>query len=127
MRYKPIVLNEYGKARVCPFCDNEEATLGNYCKICANEIVNRCAESSVLTQDSKYLVAKNCGAVLEGNARYCSYCGNEGTFFQRGWLKDWRSENIKKAILNVTTKDNAISFSEIKKDRLSAESNDAAR
>jgi len=54
---------------------------------------------------------------LQGNARYCSKCGNESSFYQKGWLKDWRTENTKKAIRNVNSGDNTITFKEIKSEK----------
>lgn len=109
VRYRSIELNEYGKALVCPHCENEEPTPGNYCKICGKDIVNRCADMP--DPGHKGLLIKGCRALLQGNARYCSKCGNESTFFQNGWLGDWRSENIKQAIHNVKV---AVNFDEIK-------------
>jgi len=101
MRYPAITLNENGKALVCPHCDNEELTPGDFCIICGNDIINHCAVSPDRNVPSVSL--KSCGAILVGNARYCSHCGNESSFYQKGWLADWRSENIKKAIRNAST------------------------
>ncbi len=114
MRYQNIELNEYSKALVCPHCENEELTQGDYCKICGSDIINRCADTPDL--HSKNLVVKSCRALLQGNARFCSRCGNESTYFQNGWLKDWRCENTKQAIRNINSVDNTIKFSEIKEE-----------
>ena len=101
MRYPAIKLNENGKALVCPHCENEELTPGDFCIICGSDIINRCAISPDRNVPSVSL--KSCGAVLQGNARYCSHCGNESAFYQKGWLPDWRSENVRKAIRNAST------------------------
>lgn len=115
MIYRSILLNEYGKAIVCPHCENEELTLGDYCKICGNEIINRCADTP--NSKARNVTLKGCGSILQGNARYCSKCGNESSFYQKGWLKDWKSENTKKAIRNVNNPDNTIPFKVLKEDK----------
>jgi len=115
MKYKHIDLNENGKALVCPHCENEELTQGDYCKICGNSIINRCADTP--NAKSRNLIVRACGSILQGNARYCSKCGNESSFYQKGWLKDWRTENTKKAIRNVNSGDNTITFKEIKSEK----------
>ena len=100
MRYPIIILNEYGKAIVCPHCENEDLTPGNFCIICGNDIINRCADSPDRSVSS--VTVKGCNALLQGNARYCHLCGNESTFYQHAWLPDWRSQNTKKAIRNAS-------------------------
>lgn len=112
MRYPSIKLNENGKALVCPHCENEELTPGDFCIICGNDIVNRCADTPHPENPAK--AKKACGAILPGNARYCSRCGNEGTFFQKGWLRDWKSENTRKAIRNINV---AIDLSEVREEK----------
>lgn len=111
MRYYAIRLNENGKALICPHCENEELTPGDFCMICGNDIVNRCADTPDPKRPSN--IVGSCGTILTGNARYCSRCGNEGTFFQKGWLRDWKSENTKKAIRNVNV---AIDLSEVREE-----------
>ncbi len=108
MRYLAIRTNENSKALVCPHCENDELTPGDFCIICGNDIVNRCSETPIPgTANTK----PGCGNILPGNARYCSRCGNEGAFFQKGWLRDWKSENTRKAIRNVSA---AIDLEEIR-------------
>lgn len=114
MLYKKIKLNENGKALVCPHCNNEEVTPGDYCVICGNEIVNRCADMADGEVDR--LVTKGCRTILPGNARFCYRCGNESTFYQKGWLRDWRSENTKKAIENINV---TLDFDELRSSRSS--------
>ncbi|MDR2931989.1 MAG: hypothetical protein LBV27_02670 [Oscillospiraceae bacterium] len=114
MVYKRIRLNENGKAIICPHCSNEELTPGDYCMICGSEIVNHCAD--MRDDEVDRLVSKGCRTTLPGNARFCYKCGNESTFYQRGWLKDWRSENTRKAIENINV---AVDFDDIKKGRTS--------
>lgn len=114
MIYKSIRVDEYGKAVVCPNCDNEELSLGDYCMICGNDIINRCAETP--NAQRPHVRSKSCGATLPGNARYCPKCGNESTYYQRGWLRDWRSENTRRAIENINM---AVDFNDLQEERSS--------
>lgn len=114
MIYKKIKLNENGKAVLCPHCSNEELTPGDFCIICGSEIVNRCADT--IDESTGKITRRGCRTILPGNARFCYKCGNEATFYQRGWLKDWRSENTRKAIENVAV---AVDYEELKAGRTS--------
>ena len=116
MRYPAIRLNENGKALVCPHCENEELTPGNFCIICGSNIVNCCTDSPDRSVPS--VMVKGCGSVLPGNARYCSHCGNESAFYQKGWLSDWRSENVKKAIRNAGVGASVVELAELKKGKV---------
>jgi RNA polymerase subunit RPABC4/transcription elongation factor Spt4 len=99
MVYKSIRTTSKGKALMCPHCDNEELDGGDYCKICGNEVVNRCAD---MCDDSDgRIISRGCHNILSGNARYCPHCGNESAFLQKGWLLDWRSENLRKALQHI--------------------------
>lgn len=111
MVYKSVKVNEFGKALVCPHCENDESAQGDFCKICGSDIVNRCCD--MRDPQSGRLVNKGCGNILHGDARYCSKCGNESNFFQKGWLSDWKGENIKKAIRNIRSDGKAMPFSSI--------------
>jgi hypothetical protein len=74
-------LDEKGKARKCPVCQNEETDIaGDYCKICGTYIINRCGGGN----------NSNCGVLADGNARYCVCCGKETTFSQNGLLRPWK-------------------------------------
>jgi len=101
MVYKSIRTTSKGKALVCPHCDNEELDGGDFCKVCGSEVVNRCAD---MCDDSDgRVISRNCQSILTGNARYCPHCGNESAFYQKGWLLDWRSENLRKALQNINS------------------------
>jgi len=113
MVYKKIRLNENGKAVICPHCSNEELTPGDFCIICGSGIINHCADA--VDEDGK-LIKTGCQTLLPGNARYCYKCGNAGTFYHRGWLKDWRSENTRKAIENINI---AVDYDELRSNRSS--------
>lgn len=78
MIYKSIDLNELHKAAICPVCGNEETNItGDYCQICGSYIRNKCT---------------NCNLDLEGNARYCTNCGSQSTFYTKNLLTDWQTE-----------------------------------
>lgn len=68
-------LDEFGRARICPICQNEEIS-NNYCKICGSFLINRC-------------VNVKCGIIAEGNARFCTNCGDETVFNSEGYLSSW--------------------------------------
>ena len=113
MVYKAIKTTENGKALACPHCDNEELTHGDFCIICGSNIINRCSDTTSGSGED-ISIKKSCGNILPGNARYCNKCGNESAFFQKGWLPDWRSENVKKAIKNSSV---ALDYDKIKEKR----------
>ena len=88
MKYTPIRLNDKFKTVKCPICGNEETDIvGDYCQICGAMIVNRCASGNHFGPDY-------CPGTegLEGNARFCPYCGHHTTFFQNGILRPWKEE-----------------------------------
>lgn len=69
-------LDKNSKAIMCPVCSSEERVDGDYCHICGTKIVNKCQNLE-------------CGRLLGGNARYCSHCGTQSTFYSEGLLKAW--------------------------------------
>jgi hypothetical protein len=78
-------LDEKSKARKCPVCQNEETDIsGDYCKICGTYIINRCSSFQEHGENA------DCGVSVDGNARYCAYCGKETTFLQNGLLRPWK-------------------------------------
>lgn len=114
LRYPAITLNEYGKAIVCPHCENEELTPGNFCIICGSDIVNRCSDCP--DRNAPSITVKGCGETLLGNARYCYKCGNQSSFYKSGWLPDWQSENTRKAIRNASS-GTVVDMTEIRRGR----------
>lgn len=94
MIYDSYDLDENGRARICPKCENEETTFCTYCIICGTDLINKCAGTP--TYDNGYEeYSQSCDNLAPGNARYCFNCGNETTFFQSGVLKPW-DEKIRK-------------------------------
>ena len=83
MIYKGIELNQKGRAKTCPQCENEEVQTNNstFCEICGTNLYNRCTNSI-------------CGTILAGNARYCGQCGSPSTFGQNNFLKSWSKEKM---------------------------------
>lgn len=114
MIYKSVKVNEYGKALTCPHCENEEPAQGDYCKICGSNNVNHCCDT--YDHQTGKLIGKSCRNILHGDARYCPKCGNESNFFQKGWLSDWKSENVKKAIHNVRNSENIVPIGGIREE-----------
>ncbi|WRS27575.1 hypothetical protein U6B65_00170 [Oscillospiraceae bacterium MB08-C2-2] len=112
MDYRTIPLNQSGNIVVCPICGNRELGLGDFCIICGSEIMNRCADTRRYEEDCVVLV-KSCGQTVPGNARYCPKCGNETTFYQRGWLKDWSRQNPQRALEQKCV---SLNFTKIKND-----------
>lgn len=95
--YKSYKLNEVGKAIICPKCENEEThTDGNYCKVCGTYITNCCSEETDLDLNgNEYIIQKSCGAIAEGNARFCVYCGNPTTYYKNRLLLSWDEEKAE--------------------------------
>jgi RNA polymerase subunit RPABC4/transcription elongation factor Spt4 len=105
--YNAIKVNEYSKAYKCPHCENEAPAKGDHCKICGSDIVNHCCDTFIVESGK---LAKGCDTLLDGDARYCPKCGNEGNFYQKGWLNDWKAENVKQAIRNSRSEGKALPF-----------------
>lgn len=89
MIYPKMEVNEFGKVKICPICENEEIFDGDYCQICGTELINRCS-CFVYGEDDKY--TSNCCKELPLNARYCPYCGGKSTFFINEILKPWKEK-----------------------------------
>jgi len=87
MFYEGIEVDKQSKAVRCPVCDNEEVDDGEHCKICGTYIINKCTNGDY--PDRNEYDDDICGKLLEGNARYCPYCGAKSTFFENGLLKSW--------------------------------------
>ena len=89
VKYSGYATDAYGRAHKCPKCDNEELDYeGLHCKICGTIVVNKCASREVWNGH----ITWNCDTVLEGNARYCTNCGFQSTFYEQGLLKNWEAE-----------------------------------
>lgn len=81
MKYDFIDLNEKFKAKICPICENENTNIeGDYCQICGSHIKNKCSF---------------CEIDLEGEARFCNYCGSPSTFLENNYLIEWQTAKIK--------------------------------
>ena len=78
MKYAGIQVDQQGKALICPRCNNEELnTSGQFCKICGTNVINECA---IVYNNRGFIEEDSCGNRLDGNAEYCSHCGNPSTF-----------------------------------------------
>lgn len=86
MIYDGIEVDSSGKALMCPRCGNEEIhPEGEYCKICGSYLVNKC---NGYEENERW--HEGCGAVLDGNARFCPHCGKLSEFYDRDLLKNWK-------------------------------------
>lgn len=75
------------RVEVCPVCSNREISRSSfYCKICGAPTANRCTNASK-TDAFGFSLDFPCGGFLEGNARFCPFCGSESTFLKAGILK----------------------------------------
>jgi Zn-dependent peptidase ImmA (M78 family)/RNA polymerase subunit RPABC4/transcription elongation factor Spt4 len=83
----------------CPRCENEDINSDEeYCKICGAPVFNKCEDYDEENGFGEFCTMKGCerGKLLDGNARYCPYCGHKTNFFRNGLLKPW--EKAKKEI-----------------------------
>lgn len=76
--YTRIELDGNSKAKVCPVCGNDDVMAGDFCQVCGSHIRNYCVNDQCRGADG-----------LQGNARFCPYCGSETTFFKNGILNAW--------------------------------------
>ncbi|SDJ59187.1 ImmA/IrrE family metallo-endopeptidase [Paenibacillus naphthalenovorans] len=86
MIYDGYILNEDHLPITCPQCENEQIT-GNFCKICGVGLLNKC--TNVEYDNYGESIIWECGAIAEGNARYCIQCGHPTTYLKQGLLKPW--------------------------------------
>jgi Zn-dependent peptidase ImmA (M78 family) len=99
MFYNGIEVDNESKAIVCPVCNNEDSNQGDYCSICGTYIVNRCTNTDYPGR-SEY-DDEPCGALLDGNARYCTHCGQQSTFLRDGLLKPWNESSHNETEVNI--------------------------
>ena len=86
--YSGYNLDENGRAKICPRCENEQLENGDYCKICGVYTINKCGNYEWFNN----AVSWECGTILDGNARFCTTCGHKSTFFENGLLDSWDVE-----------------------------------
>jgi Zn-dependent peptidase ImmA (M78 family) len=93
MIYDGFKLDENGRAKICPQCENEEIEHEDeHCKVCGIPVVNRCTGGSYVETYYNNKEFEACGTPAMGNARYCIKCGGETKFFEIGLLKNWTKE-----------------------------------
>jgi hypothetical protein len=91
MIYDSHPLDENSKAINCPICKNEEVDSGDYCKVCSTYLVNKC--TGVIRNEYDGNIEGDCDTLADGNARYCTKCGSETTFYKYNLLRAWNTEN----------------------------------
>jgi hypothetical protein len=98
MKYEGYEVDDFGRAIYCPGCGVETFYhQDEHCRVCNSIIRNRCSDTERNTKEGWNYLLPGCGAVLQGNARYCGSCGNESTFLHHGILDDWKEEmKVKK-------------------------------
>ena len=85
MKYPAVEINSHHKTVECPVCKNENTDIaGEFCQICGTMITNRCSAEDVFHSD--YCIGMD---GLEGDARYCPYCGAPSTFLLNKILLPW--------------------------------------
>jgi len=96
MIYESVEQDENKKAIQCPKCGNEQIVInGDFCKICGTYLLNECAITDRYDNGYGYVTPPcELGKKLDGNARYCPYCGNQTTYFQNGILKEYNAEGV---------------------------------
>lgn len=98
MRYKKIAVNDYGRANVCPKCDNEEIEdYEDVCMICGTYVRNICSGIHAEFDSTQGQMTPDdidgCEINLKGNARYCTQCGAMSTFYYYDILRHWGEEH----------------------------------
>lgn len=97
MFYKSIEINDKSKRlNTCLVCDNEDISEdSNYCKICGTPVLNQCSRALYCNNNSVNSNADFCNIkYLDGNARFCSDCGNISTFYEKELLQSWEDEAV---------------------------------
>lgn len=95
MHYKEYPVNEQGHLARCIRCDNEDIDPNDeYCMICGAPLVNICCgQMKDANQYDKYFDEDaGCGKTLPSNARFCTKCGGESTFYHKHILLSWKDE-----------------------------------
>lgn len=99
MIYSSIELDENKKPIKCPQCENEQLPEeGGYCQICGLQFYNVCSDQ-YNTFDSSCSYA----GYLDGDARYCPYCGSATSYLQNGILKPYKEEMLYNVKYNSET------------------------
>lgn len=102
MIYSKIDLNNESKAFMCPKCQNEELAEGGYCQICGFYVINKCTGyfEGEFDQNSPFnyrpdwhSLNNECNTLLGGESRFCHKCGSTSTYYEIGFLKNWKQEN----------------------------------
>jgi len=101
MHYPGVRVDELSRAISCPNCQNDDVK-GDHCQICGLFLVNRCSgETDDIFIDNVFQEpirdwSQQCGcesgAALDGNARYCPYCGCVTTFHGQNFFDNWKDE-----------------------------------
>ena len=92
MIYDGIELDNNKRVKICPICQNEElGTEDIFCKICGTKLYNECTQA--MDPDLPFENTCQQGGKLDGNARFCPYCGSYSLFLQNGILRKWEDSS----------------------------------
>lgn len=86
-----VQIDENGRFSLCPRCGNddisEEAT---YCKMCGFYLFNKCINDSAYNDSMvNFDYGQYCGAINDGDARYCEHCGSPTILTRAGLVTTW--------------------------------------
>lgn len=98
MKYSGYELDEIGRAKICPRCENENIQ-GFYCQVCGTYLINKCtgiSGNNGYPYNGPWHEIQGCGKFLSGDARFCTECGSSSTFYEQGLLIDWEKEKEAK-------------------------------
>ncbi len=92
MVYDGVPVDENGRVKVCPRCENEEIIPdSSYCHICGLESKNTClGEYNVFGEQYAGACEESKKHALPSNARFCPYCGAPTSFSSA--LPKWKDE-----------------------------------
>lgn len=86
--YSAIKQDENHRPIVCPRCNNEQLPeSGEFCQICGLRIYNICSD-----RDNTFDPSCSYTGYLDGDARYCPYCGSKTSYLLQGILKPYKEE-----------------------------------
>lgn len=92
MIYDGVELDENKRAKICPVCNNQQiGSEDTFCKICGFKLYNECSNIYEESGFKESICSR--GSKLDGNARYCPYCGGKTSFFINRLLSKWKDDD----------------------------------
>jgi len=102
-----VQIDENGRFSLCPRCGNndisDEAT---YCKMCGFYLFNKCINDSAYNDSIvNFDYRQYCGAINDGDARYCEHCGSPTILTRAGLVTTWEEWRQYKEEVAATKED----------------------